>query len=56
MLSLEGNIQFDGEGDCEDDSDNVEGWVDKRELMTEEELKELNESIEPLCSLLMKVS
>jgi hypothetical protein len=56
MLSLEGNIQFDGERDCEDDSDNVEGWVDKRELMTEEELEELDESVEPIRLLLMKVS
>jgi hypothetical protein len=51
MLS---NIEFDGDGDCEDD--NVEGWVDERELMTEEELEELDESVEPLRLLLMKVS
>ena len=56
MLSLEGNIEFDGGGDCKDDSNNVEGWVDERELMTEEELEELDESVEPLCLLLMKVS
>ena len=51
MLS---NIEFDEDGDCEDD--NVEGWIDERELMTEEELEELDESVEPLRLLLMKVS
>ena len=40
MLSLEDNIEFYGEGDCEDESDNVEVWVDEHELMTEEELEE----------------
>jgi hypothetical protein len=51
MLS---NIEFDGDENCEDD--NVEGWVDERELMTEKELEELDESVEPLRLLLMKVS
>lgn len=56
ILSFADNIEFeeeDGE-DCEDD--NIEGWIDERELMTEEELEKLDESCEPLRLLLTKVS
>ena len=64
LLSLAGNIEFeedklarrDGkEGDDEED-DNVEGWIDKCTLMTDAELEELDESIEPVRLLLTKVS
>ena len=60
MLSFAGNIEFGEEevaGDDEDDEDdNVEGWVDERTLMSEDELERLDESVEPLRLLLTKVS
>jgi hypothetical protein len=48
MLSFASNIEFEVEEgeDCEDD--NVEGWIDERSLMTEEELEKLDECVEPL--------
>jgi hypothetical protein len=63
LLILAGNIEFEEaelarwnakEGEDEED-DNIEGWVDERGLMTEEELEELDESVEPVRLLLTKV-
>jgi hypothetical protein len=59
MLSFAGNIEFEEKdlaSDNEDEDDNVEGWVDECTLMTEEEVGKLDESVEPLCVLLMKIS
>jgi hypothetical protein len=61
LLSLAGNIEFDEglerrEGDeGEDEDDNVEGWIDERTLMTQEEVEALDASVEPLRLLLTKV-
>jgi hypothetical protein len=63
LLSLAGNIEFEEdelarrdekEGDVDED-DNVEGWIDERTLMTDAELEELDESVEPVRLLLTKV-
>jgi phosphopantothenoylcysteine synthetase/decarboxylase len=62
LLKLAGEIEHEeeitasdgGEGDAIDD-DNNEGWVDERDEMTEEELHELEESIQPVRLLLTKV-
>ena len=64
LLSLSGNIEFeedklarrDGKEGDEDEDDNVDGWIDERTQMTDVELEELDESIEPVCLLLTKVS
>jgi hypothetical protein len=56
MLSFADNIEFEEEAGDDCESDNVEGWIDERELMTEEELEKLDESCEPLRLLLTKVS
>jgi len=64
LLSLAGNIEFeedelarrDANEEEEDDDDNVEGWIDERTLMTDIELEELDESVEPVRLLLTKVS
>jgi len=58
------NIEFeedelarrDANEEEEDDDDNVEGWIDERTLMTDIELEELDESVEPVRLLLTKVS
>jgi hypothetical protein len=55
LFSLAGNIEFD-EDEEEDEADNVEGWIDERTLMTQEEVEKLDESVEPLRLLLTKVS
>jgi hypothetical protein len=61
LLALAGNIELEEdewamEEDSEDaEDDNVEGWVDERTLMTDEELDELDESVEPVRLLLTKV-
>ena len=41
--------------DDDDDDDDDDGWIDECEGMTEEELKELAESVRPLRLLLVKV-
>ena len=64
LLSLAGNIEFkedelawrDGKEGEEGEDDNIEGWIDKCTLMTDVELEELDESIEPVHLLLMMVS
>jgi hypothetical protein len=63
LSSLAGNIEVEEElatrnnkeGD-DDEDDNVEGWIDEHTLMTEDELDELNESVEPVRLVLTKVS
>jgi hypothetical protein len=45
--------ELDEEGPC---PDNDEGWVDERDDMSEEEINELEESIQPIRVLLTKVS
>jgi hypothetical protein len=61
LLSFAGNIQFeedvlsrDGEPEDSED-DNVEGWIDERTLMDEDELDTLEESVKPVRELLTKV-
>ena len=64
LLSLAGNIEFeedelawrDGKEGEENEDDNVEGWIDERILMTDTELEELDDSVEPVRLLLTKVS
>ena len=64
MLSLAGNIQLEegemtreGDADTEDTNeyDNVEGWIDERTLMEEDELAELEERVKPVRAVLTKV-
>jgi hypothetical protein len=63
LLSLAGNIDFeedelagrDGKEADEDEDDNVEGWIDERTQMTDIELAELDQSVEPVRLLLTKV-
>ena len=62
LLKLAGDIDLEeeitaGAGDESDtEDDNVEGWVDERDEMTKEELKKLDQSIQPVRLLLTKVS
>ena len=63
LLSLAGNIKFEENelaqrdaNEEEEDDDNIEGWIDERTLMTDVKLEELDESVEPVCLLLTKVS
>jgi hypothetical protein len=56
-LELEEEITAkDGEEGEEGEDDNVEGWIDEREEMTERQLEELEARIEPIRLLLIKVS
>ena len=56
LLSLAGNIEFEEEAMAGRDSEegvggednNLDGWIDERMLMTEEELSELDQSVEPV--------
>ena len=47
------------EEDCDvadgDSKDNVKGWIDEHLTMSVEELKQLEEAIQPICFLLTKV-
>jgi hypothetical protein len=64
LFDLAGNIEFeedelarrDANEEEGDDDDNVEGWIDERTHMTDIELEELDESVEPVRLLLTKVS
>jgi hypothetical protein len=64
LLSLAGNIELeedelagrDGKEGEENDDDNIEGWIDERLMMTDVELEELDDSVEPVRLLLTKVS
>ena len=62
LLSLAGNIEFeenetagDGEDGVAGEDDNVEGWIDERTLMDEEDLDTLEDSVTPVRVLLTKV-
>ena len=56
-LELEDEILAkEGEGGDEEDDDNVEGWIDEREQMSEHQLEELEARVEPIRLLLNKVS
>ena len=62
LLSLAGNIDVeedeasrDGEDGVEGEDDNVEGWVDERTLLDDEDLEELDKSVEPVRLVLTKV-
>ena len=62
LLSLAGNIDFeenesarDGEEGVAGEEDNIEGWIDERTLMDEEDLNTLEESVDPVRVLLTKV-
>jgi hypothetical protein len=62
LLKLAGDIDLEeeitasagDEGDAAED-DNTERWVDELEAMTEEELHDLSESVQPVRLLLTKV-
>jgi hypothetical protein len=57
LLRLAGDV--DNEGNMmeneEEEDDNDEGWIDEREEMTEDELKDLSASVAPVRLLLTKV-
>jgi hypothetical protein len=62
LLKLAGEIDVEeeiteGTGDVGDaiEDDNVEGWVDELDKMTEEELGDLSKSVQPVRLLLTKV-
>jgi len=61
LQALAGNIELEEdewgrrEGDSEEEDDNIEGWIDERTLMTDEELDDLDKSVEPIRLLLTKV-
>ena len=62
LLKLAGDIDHEeeetvGANDEEDaiEDDNNEGWVDKHEAMTKEELTDLSKNVQPVRLLLTKV-
>ena len=61
LLALAGDIALEEEqtrdvGKDDKDDDNEEGWIDECELMSELERDELDESVQPVRLLLIKVS
>jgi hypothetical protein len=61
LLALAGDLALEEEqtrdvGKDDEDDDNEEGWIDERELMSEWERDELDESVQPVRLLLIKVS
>ena len=58
LLKLAGDVDNEGElmASDEGEDDNDEGWIDEREEMTENELRELSASIAPVRLLLTKVN
>ena len=62
LRNLAGNIKeeeiesrrLNSDEDDEDD-DNVEGWIDERGALTEEERKGLDDSVKPVCLVLTEV-
>jgi hypothetical protein len=65
LLSLAGNVEEEeevlsreGEGGVaaeEPEDDNLEGWIDERTLMDDDDVDELEESVKPVRVLLTKV-
>ena len=57
LLRLAGDVDIEGNlmANEEEDDDNDEGWIDEREEMTEDELKDLSASVAPVRLLLTKV-
>ncbi|KAI0267913.1 hypothetical protein BGY98DRAFT_382649 [Russula aff. rugulosa BPL654] len=45
----------DGDDDDDEDNENTENWVDERDNMTVEQLAELDESVQPVRLMLVKV-
>jgi hypothetical protein len=54
-LDIEEEISRE-ESDDEDEDDNVEGWTDIREELSDEEREALDESLRPVRLVLVKVS
>ena len=62
LAKLAGNIKQE-EAECrevnsdegDDDDDNVDGWIDERANMTDEEKEELDEAVQPIHLVLTKV-
>jgi hypothetical protein len=42
--------------EVEGDDDDIDGWVDEWDEMSESELKEMDDNIQPICRVLVKVS
>ena len=57
LLKLAGDVDIEGElmASDEEEDDNNEGWIDKREEMTQDELRALSASVAPVRLLLTKV-
>ncbi len=58
LLRLAGDIDLEEElmaDSDEGDDENVDGWIDERETMTKDELRELAASVGPVRLLLTKV-
>lgn len=60
LIELAGNIDFEEQEMAEDDGDdedneNTDDWVDERDNMAEEQLASLNESVQPVRLMLVKV-
>lgn len=63
LIELAGNIDVEeqemaesrDDGDDDEDDENVEGWMDEMDTMTAEQLTALNESVQPVRLMLVKV-
>ena len=61
LLALDGDIEQEeqetrnSDGNDEDNNDNLDGWVDERNGMTEEEQDDLDAAVEPVRFMLTKV-
>ena len=49
-------VSRDGEDGVAGEDDNIEGWIDERALLDEDDLDELEKRVEPVRLLLTKVS
>ena len=63
LRNLAGNIEQEevksrrlNSDENDDDDDNLEGWIDERGALTEEERKGLDDSVKPVWLVLTKVS
>lgn len=57
LSRLAENVELEDELDdgTDEEPDNIEGWIDERLSMTEEELDTLDKSVQPVRALLTKV-